>query len=146
MRKVLIVALSHLPVVDNLNGVVGVLDITRCLYDAMEKMERAYQSSKVLMDAMEHVEKEWASSINTGYFESLREQMFCPPLSSALAGEDTPVEASLKTNVRECAKQMKAKKQTATIVFDDGKIAGIFTTKDLVLRVVAAGLVPFYLF
>ncbi|KAJ2805759.1 hypothetical protein H4R20_001965, partial [Coemansia guatemalensis] len=38
----------HLPVCNEEGDVVGLLDIIRCMYEALEKMERAHQSSKAL--------------------------------------------------------------------------------------------------
>lgn len=44
-----------------------------------------------------------------------------------------------KTSVRDAARTMKECKQTAVLVFDNDELAGIFTTKDIVLRVLAPG-------
>ena len=38
----------HLPVMDENQDISGILDITKCFYDAMEKLERAYSSSRKL--------------------------------------------------------------------------------------------------
>ena len=46
----------HLPVMDENHDISGILDITKCFYDAMEKLERAYSSSKKLYDALEGVQ------------------------------------------------------------------------------------------
>lgn len=56
----------HLPVVDE-SVVVGVLDITRCLYEGMERLQKAYASSKALKDAFETVEKQWATYVFFGF-------------------------------------------------------------------------------
>ncbi|KAJ2890720.1 hypothetical protein GGI21_006079, partial [Coemansia aciculifera] len=54
----------HLPVCNEEGDVVGLLDVIRCMYEALEKMERAHQSSKALYAAIEGVEKEWSVHSN----------------------------------------------------------------------------------
>jgi CBS domain-containing protein len=53
-----------------------------------------------------------------------------------------PVTVSVRTSVKEAAALMKANHTTAVLVTDQGSITGIFTSKDVVLRVIAAGLDP----
>jgi hypothetical protein len=119
------------------------LDITKCLYEALDKMERAFGSSRKLYDALEGVEKEWSHSPIqlVQYMEALRDKMECPDLNSVLDGL-APAEVTVKTNVREVARMMKDYHTTAVLVRDRDGLAGIFTTKDVVLRVIAAGLNP----
>lgn len=121
----------------------GLLDITKCLYEALDKMERAFGSSRKLYDALEGVEKEWSNSPIqlVQYMEALRDKMECPDLNSVLDGL-APAEVSVKTNVRDVARMMKDYHTTAVLVMDREGLAGIFTTKDVVLRVIAAGLHP----
>ena len=68
--------------------------------------------------------------------------MSFPDLGSILDARTTAATIGLKTTVREAAKLMREKRTTAVCVMEsDGKkIAGIFTSKDVVLRVIAAGL------
>ena len=92
----------HLPVVDE-GVVVGVLDITRCLYEGMERLQKAYASSRVLQQAFESVEKLWATygfplsffifcscCVNSvrsqmiSFSEILRERMTCPTVGQVL--------------------------------------------------------------
>ncbi|MFS7945548.1 putative CBS domain-containing protein [Helianthus anomalus] len=51
----------HLPVVEN-GGVVAILDIAKCLYNAIARMERAAEKGKAIAAAVEGVEKHWGSS------------------------------------------------------------------------------------
>jgi CBS domain-containing protein len=133
-------------------------------------MERAFGSSRKLYDALEGVEKEWSNGPIqlVQYMEALREKMSCPDLNTVLDGA-YPVEVSVKTHVRDVAKLMKEHHTTAVLVMDHGELAGIFTvrnvtfspaylygvksllilkllcysqSKDIVLRVIAAGLAP----
>ncbi|ORZ18094.1 hypothetical protein BCR42DRAFT_350631 [Absidia repens] len=134
----------HLPVCNEEGDIFGLLDITKCLYEALDKMERAFGSSQKLVDALIGVEREWSSGGPvqlTQHLESLREQMSCPDLNSVLDGH-VPTEVNVKTNVREIARLMKEHHTTAVLVTDREGLAGIFTTKDIVLRVVAAGISP----
>lgn len=53
----------HLPVVEN-GEVIALLDIAKCLYDAIARMERAAEKGKAIAAAVEGVEKHWGSSIS----------------------------------------------------------------------------------
>ncbi|CAG8476463.1 12353_t:CDS:10 [Acaulospora colombiana] len=133
----------HLPVCNEDGDVVGLLDITKCLYEALDKMERAYGSSKKLYDALEGVEREWSNQPTPihQYLNVLREKMACPDLTTVLDGS-MPAEIGVKTSVRDAARLMREYHTTAVLVMEHGAIAGIFTSKDIVLRVIAAGLDP----
>ncbi|CAH1766837.1 3637_t:CDS:2, partial [Entrophospora sp. SA101] len=132
-------ALNTMPVFNEDGDVVGLLDITKCLYEALEKLERAYGSSKKLYDALENVEREWTnqSSPVLQYMPVLKEKMACPDLTTVLDGY-LPVQVGIKTSVRDAARLMREYRTTAVLVMDHNMIAGIFTSKDIVLRVIAA--------
>lgn len=51
----------HLPVVEN-GEVIALLDIAKCLYDAIARMERAAEKGKAIAAAVEGVEKNWGTS------------------------------------------------------------------------------------
>ncbi|CAN6626852.1 hypothetical protein TRVA0_011S00562 [Trichomonascus vanleenenianus] len=134
----------HLPVMDEDQNIAGVLDITKCFFEAMQKLERAYQSSRKLHDALEGVQSELGSSQPAQiiqYVEALRQQTEGPDLESVLDGRP-PVFVDVRTPVSEAAALMKANRTTAVLVTDQESISGIFTSKDVVLRVIAAGLDP----
>ncbi|CAG8433096.1 10725_t:CDS:2 [Diversispora eburnea] len=133
----------HLPVCNEDGDVVGLLDITRCLYEALDKMERAYGSSKKLYDALEGVEREWSNQPTQfhQYLSMLRDKTACPTLTTILDGS-RPAEVGVKTSVRDAARLMREHHTTAVLVMERNMIAGIFTSKDIVLRVIAAGLDP----
>lgn len=92
-------------------------------------MERAYGSSKKLYDALEGMEREWNSSPIqlVQYMETLRDRMSCPELNTVLDGS-RPAEVSVKTSVREVARLMKHYHTTAVLVKDKHGLSGIFTT------------------
>ncbi|CAO3614927.1 unnamed protein product [Cunninghamella blakesleeana] len=134
----------HLPVCNDEGDIFGLLDITKCFYEALDKMERAFGTSQKLYDALQGVEREWSNGPVqlVQYMENLRDRMSCPDLNSVLDGS-APAEVNVKTNVREVARIMKDYHTTAVLVTEKGGgLAGIFTTKDIVLRVIAAGLSP----
>lgn len=124
------------------------------MYEALEKLDRAYESSRRLNEALEGVEREW--SIRSGsigrYAEVLREQLACPDLAGLLASQSaSPPVVGMRATILEAAQKMREHRETAVLVFDSdqqgqigelGTLAGIFTSKDLVLRVLAAGLDP----
>lgn len=132
----------------------GLLDITKVFHESLEKLERAYGSSQKLYNALEGVQSEWGSTGSGGsasnpaanglmaYVEALRDKMSFPDLGSILDARTAPATVGVKTTVREAAKLMRERRTTAVCVMEnDGKkIAGIFTSKDVVLRVIAAGL------
>lgn len=75
------------------------------------------------------------------YVEALREKMSFPDLGSILDARTQAVTVSVKTSVRDAARLMRENRTTAVCVLEEtGKLAGIFTSKDIVLRVIAAGL------
>ncbi|KTW29037.1 uncharacterized protein T551_02311 [Pneumocystis jirovecii RU7] len=135
----------HLPVCDEDGNVSGILDITKCFHEAMKKVERAYTSSRQLYDALEGVQTEWGQIQQPEqiiqYVETLRQKMSGPNLASALDGS-TPITVNIRTNVRDAAFLMRENHTTAVLVMDQMNISGIFTSKDIVLRVIAPGLDP----
>ncbi|QRW27553.1 CBS and PB1 domain protein [Rhizoctonia solani] len=109
----------HLPVCNDEGNVVGLLDITKVFHEALEKLERGSSASAKLHAALEGVQSELGNGLNPqamammSYVASLREKTTLPDLTTV----------------------MDSRTQPATI-------AGIFTSKDVVLRVIAAGLDP----
>ncbi|GAA5873976.1 hypothetical protein JCM3774_004056 [Rhodotorula dairenensis] len=138
----------HLPVCNEDGDVVGLLDITKVFHESLEKLEKAYGSSQRLYTALEGAQEQFggaeAASTNPllAYVQALRDKMSFPDLGSILDARTTAATVGVKTSVRDAAKLMREKRTTAVCVVEgDGKkIAGIFTSKDVVLRVIAAGL------
>ncbi|EGV64722.1 hypothetical protein CANTEDRAFT_104365 [Yamadazyma tenuis ATCC 10573] len=137
----------HLPVLDNRDRIVGVLDITKCYSQQMEKLERMHESSKRLYEAFDTVHSEMAVVQQPlqvfQYFEELKSKMNGPTLDTVLDSRTVPIYCSIKTTVYEATVLMKENNTTAVLVKDnEDKVNGIFTSKDVVLRVIAAGLTP----
>lgn len=137
----------HLPVLDDQNRIVGVLDITKSYAQQMEKLEKLSVSSKKLHEALDNVHLEIGMADQSPYvleyFASLKSKMDGPTLLSVLDHTTDPVYATIKTSVYEATLLMKENRTTAVLVKDtNDDVSGIFTSKDVVLRVIAAGLDP----
>ena len=56
----------HLPVVEN-GEVIALLDITKCLYDAIARMEKAAEQGSAIAAAVEGVERQWGANFSGLY-------------------------------------------------------------------------------
>ena len=119
----------------------------------MDKVERSSSASEKLYNALAGVQSELGVSTNPqtaamlSYVEALREKTALPDLTTIMDSRTEPATVGPKTTVKEVAKLMKEKRTTAVCVMEavtaaPARIAGIFTSKDVVLRVIAAGLDP----
>ncbi|KAF7339836.1 hypothetical protein MVEN_01900200 [Mycena venus] len=148
----------HLPVCNEEGNVVGLLDITKVFHEALSKVERSSAASEQLFAAMAGVQSELGSAGSNpqaaamlAWAEKLREKTALPDLTTVMDVRSHPATVGPKTTVREAARLMKERRVTAVCVMESvnpstpglgasEKIAGIFTSKDVVLRVIAAGL------
>lgn len=147
---------SSKPVCNEEGNVVGLLDITKVFHEALDKVERSSSASEKLYSALAGVQSELGSGLGANpqaaamlsYVEALREKTALPDLTTIMDSRTQPATVGPKTTVREVAKLMKERRTTAVCVMEPAapgqpgaaKIAGIFTSKDIVLRVIAAGL------
>jgi CBS domain-containing protein len=120
-------------------------------HESLEKLERAYGSSQKLYTALEGVQSEWggvgaaatpANASLLSYVQEMRERMSFPDLGSILDARTKASTVGVKTSVKDAARLMRENRTTAVVVLEENgkRIAGIFTSKDVVLRVIAAGL------
>jgi CBS domain-containing protein len=138
-------------------NVVGLLDITKVFHEALGKVERSSAASEQLFTAMAGVQSELGETVGSNpqaaamlaWAERLREKTALPDLTTVMDSRTQPATVNPKTTVREVAKLMKERRTTAVCVMEPAgvgaggahpRIAGIFTSKDVVLRVIAAGL------
>jgi len=138
-------------------NVVGLLDITKVFHEALGKVERSSVASEQLFTAMAGVQSELGGTVGSNpqaaamlaWAERLREKTALPDLTTIMDSRTQPATVGPKTTVREVAKLMKERRTTAVCVMEPSsvgaggthsRIAGIFTSKDVVLRVIAAGL------
>ncbi|CAN1182934.1 CBS domain-containing protein CBSCBSPB3 [Linum perenne] len=132
----------HLPVVEN-GEVIALLDITKCLYDAISRMEKAAEQGSSIATAVEGMERQLGHTASAQYsfIETLRERMFKPSLSTIIGDEKVAI-AAPSDPVSVAAKKMRDLKVNSAIVSTGNKILGILTSKDILMRVVAQNLSP----
>ncbi|KAL8159161.1 hypothetical protein V2J09_000698 [Rumex salicifolius] len=133
----------HLPVVEN-GEVIALLDITKCLYDAISKMEKAAQQGSAIAAAVEGVERQWGSNFTapSAFIEMLRERMFKPSLSTIIAENAKVAIVSPADPIHVAAKKMRELRSNSVIVMSANKIIGILTSRDILMRVVATNISP----
>ncbi|KAL6451033.1 mug70 Meiotically up-regulated gene 70 protein [Candida maltosa Xu316] len=134
----------HLPVLEiteenQVGQIVGVLDITKSYAQQMEKLEKLNQSSETIRNSLTQIGQQPQHIVD--YFTELGEKMKGPILESVLNVSTHPIYVQVKQSVAEATVMMKEHRTTAVLVKDtNNEVAGIFTSKDVVLRVIAAGL------
>lgn len=133
----------HLPVVEN-GEVIALLDITKCLYDAIARMEKAAEKGNAIMAAVEGVERQWGSttSVSNTFIETLRERMFRPSLATVITEHTKVAKVSPTESVYMATKRMQELRMNAAVVTVENKPRGILTSKDVLMRVVAQNLSP----
>ncbi|KAH9297711.1 hypothetical protein KI387_029393 [Taxus chinensis] len=128
----------HLPVVEN-SEVKALLDITKCLYDAIAKMEKAAEKGSAIAAAVEGVERQYGDAPST-FIESLRDQMFRPTLSTLITENRKIATVSPFESVYMATKKMREYKVNSVVITAGNKPKGILTSKDVLVRVVAQNL------
>uniref|UniRef100_A0A5B7ARS9 Putative CBS domain-containing protein CBSCBSPB3 n=1 Tax=Davidia involucrata TaxID=16924 RepID=A0A5B7ARS9_DAVIN len=133
----------HLPVVEN-GEVIALLDITKCLYDAISRMEKAAEQGSAIAAAVEGVERQWGSNFSapSAFVETLRERMFKPCLSTIISENAKVAIISPSDPVHVAAKKMRELRVNSVVIVTGNKIQGILTSKDILMRVVAQNLSP----
>ncbi|KAH9623256.1 hypothetical protein KSS87_023112 [Heliosperma pusillum] len=133
----------HLPVVEN-GEVIALLDITRCLYDAISRMEKAAEQGSVIAAAVEGVDYQKGNNSNApaAFIETLRERMFKPSLSTIITENIKAATVSPSDPVYVAAKKMRDARVNSVVITSSGKVMGILTSRDILMRVVAPTLSP----
>eukprot|EP01038_Epipyxis_sp_PR26KG_P014656 gene14656-19691_t len=145
----------HLPVLDKIGTVIGLLDITKCLYDAITVLERVQEDDETNSEELAMAEvintaltsaasegkrrnshqinamKQLVESIFGGYVPTLR----------SIVRDDEFVSVESTTSIR-VASRLMAKIRKGVLVMDNLKVIGILTPKDLMTKVIAKGLSP----
>ncbi|KAG6404156.1 hypothetical protein SASPL_136396 [Salvia splendens] len=140
----------HLPVVEK-GEVIALLDIAKCLYDAIARLERAAEKGKAIAAAVEGVERHWGTTVSVAldylscpntFIETLRERMFTPSVSTIIPDNSKIVTVDPSDTVLEAAKKMFEVQASSAIVIVENKPRGILTSKDMLMRVIAQDLSP----
>ncbi|KAK4752991.1 hypothetical protein SAY87_021789 [Trapa incisa] len=131
----------HLPVVDK-GEVIALLDIAKCLYDAISRMERAAEKGKAIAAAVEGVERSWGTnlSVPNTFIETIRERMFRPSLSAIICENSKLVTVSPTETVLVAVKKMLEFQSSSAVVTIENRPQGILTSKDLLMRVISQDL------
>lgn len=143
LQKMIQGKFRHLPVVEN-GEVIALLDITKCLYDAISRMEKAAEQGSAIAAAVEGVERQWGNNFSAphAFIETLRDRMFKPSLSTIIAENAKVPIVSLSDPVYVAAKKMRELRVNSVVIMMGNKIQGILTSKDILMRVVAQNLSP----
>ncbi|KAL9248155.1 hypothetical protein vseg_021510 [Gypsophila vaccaria] len=133
----------HLPVVEN-GEVIALLDITKCLYDAISRVEKAAEQGSAIAAAVEGVDRQIGSNANapTAFIETLRERMFKPSLSTIITENVKAATVSTSDPVCVAAKKMRDARVNSVVIISNNKVVGILTSRDILMRVVAPNLSP----
>ncbi|KGG50605.1 hypothetical protein DI09_62p90 [Mitosporidium daphniae] len=138
----------HLPVVSAFGEIEGVLDITLAMRGAIEKLRKSEELTRSLTSAVGHVTQDhhYAGTEQLmGFTQLLKKQLSTPEVAGIFASSllNTSASCLLKTTIRSAAITMKAASSTAVLVLDEsGSLIGIFTSKDIVRRVISCKLDP----
>ncbi|KAG8373669.1 hypothetical protein BUALT_Bualt11G0048500 [Buddleja alternifolia] len=133
----------HLPVVEN-GEVIALLDITKCLFDAISRMEKAAEQGSAIAAAVEGVERQFGSNFSapSAFIETLRERMFKPSLSTIITESSRVAIVSPSDPVQVAAKRMRELRVNSVLIMTGNQIQGILTSKDILMRVVSQNLSP----
>ncbi|KAL6498066.1 CBS domain-containing protein cbscbspb3 [Orobanche gracilis] len=129
----------HLPVVEN-GEVIALLDITKCLYDAISKMQKAAEQGSAIAAAVEGVELQLRSNFSAPL--ALMEHMFKPSLSTIILEHSRVATVSPSDPVYVAAKRMRELRVNSVLIMTGSNIQGILTSKDILMRVVARNVSP----
>jgi len=152
----------HLPVLDKDDAVVGLLDIAKCLYDAISVLEKVQQGKTQDGDEASNAGSMMATAMTTAMMKAaaagtggkkgrgnneaqlemmrlLMEQMFGgaqPSLKDIIRGKPLP-SIRQSSNVREASSKMAQHRKGLLVLDEDDEVVGILTPKDILCRVVA---------
>jgi CBS domain-containing protein len=147
----------HLPVLDKEGAVVGLLDIAKCLYDAISILEKVQEkdsnksidSGNALAEVMTAAMKNMGGSRGNNAaqllaMKALMENMFggsVPTLRDIIGDAGYP-SVRRTVNVREAAVLMTKHRKGLLVEDNDGEVCGIITPKDIMNRVLSQNKSP----
>lgn len=137
--------IRHLPVIFNNENYIGLLDLTKLVFDRLEFFENKIKSMEKMMETLELLER--TGAIDEKKAQAIRKKNTIPDVNYVLdikkleydKGTEIPVVNSEYT-VSNCAKVMKDGHVAGCIVVDEDKngslLKGLITTKDFVRKVI----------
>ncbi|KAH6557887.1 hypothetical protein KP509_1Z088200 [Ceratopteris richardii] len=132
----------HLPVVEN-GEVISLLDITKCLYDAIARLERVAEKGDAIAKAVKSVELQYGIGMPapSNLVEMIQEKMFRPSLASIIPENNKVAIVSPSETVHEAAQKMQELRVSAVVITNtNDKPRGILTPKDILMRVISQNL------
>jgi CBS domain-containing protein len=151
----------HLPVMDEQGVVVGLLDIAKCLYDAISVLEKVHgddAAAEAETDATAVMAQVMSAALlNAGgskaanqaqllIMQKMMAQMFeggVPTLRTIIAEGRTDLpKVRHTTNIREACVIMTEHRKGLLVMDEDDELVGIITPKDILTRVIAADKSP----
>ena len=148
----------HLPVMDEQGVVVGLLDIAKCLYDAISILEKVHgtdgadeaDSSAVMAQVMTAalLSAGGAKHTNTAQVQAMQAMMAqvfggsVPTLRSIIGVGQALPSVRHTTNIREACAIMTEHRKGLLVLDEDEELVGIITPKDILTRVIAADKSP----
>nr|CCA16800.1 myosinlike protein putative [Albugo laibachii Nc14] len=124
---------KHLPVIGQDGKISGMLDISKCLVDAVECMEKVHQAN------LKH-DSSSTTSLISRVFSSSHSKIKYPTVLEALENESKPPIIPCTMSVLKASKLMVEHKKAAIIVDSEDRIVGMLTPKDILRKLVAKGL------
>ena len=136
----------HLPVVDDNGAVLGLLDIAKCLYDAISRLEKHLSSASSALSSAVRAALPASSTSGTAQqlADGMVQRLFSPSLGDLLQrrGTDGLPTMSVNESASAAAELMAARRSAIIVSSPTAPCAGIVTPKDLLFRLVATGAVP----
>ncbi|KAG9406978.1 cytochrome c oxidase subunit 1 [Aphanomyces cochlioides] len=125
----------HLPVTDSTSGVVvGLLNVTKCLHAAIKRLEQAHESSKSLTKDLN------VSGAALAMLGPMLERLSSPTLRDVISSSTMPPLVAPDDILEDVVALMAESRKAALVVDQDGALLGILTPKDVLVRVIAAGI------
>ncbi|KAE8809872.1 CBS domain-containing protein CBSCBSPB3 [Hordeum vulgare] len=131
------------PLVDN-GKVIGMLDIAKCLYDAILRLEMALDKESAIAAAVEGTEPQLGRNFKAPY-DSVRTlfERICKPSLSTIVTEDAKVVIVSPSDSVYVATQRMREFQVNYVLVTTGKaVQGIFSSNDVLMCVVSQNLSP----
>ena len=129
----------HLPIINKDSKIINLIDIRECYNYSINKLEKLYSNNKGIDEILE-IGKIGNGKISQ-YLKNLKKLLQGPILNDVLHnGNNKVIYCNINDSVYKVGMKMKEFKRTAIIVKDDendNENVGIFTTKDLVFRVIS---------
>jgi len=133
----------HLPVTDDTGGVVGVLDIAKCLNDAISKLEKSQDKNGSNAEDALKASLEGAGGNQAAALQAL----LAPLLAQALGGNSSPTLRSVlagkpstivsPNSTLQTVGLMMAEARKAALIVENNELVGIFGFKDMMTRAIA---------